>query len=94
MALPEINFLYIQAGDGTTGTTGDQLEARWSTNFNMIKTFLKSLDEDIQTRIMSKQIKEIKVDRGVAYFTVNGTDWFLWDQHFLIYQVVLMIVLP
>lgn len=75
MSLPSFNFLYIKAGEGKTGTTGDQLEVSWTTNFNLIKELINSLDEDVQTRVISKDIKALKVENGIAYFTVDNEKW-------------------
>ena len=61
MALPSFNFLYITAGQGRTGTTGQQLADSWETNFDLLKNLLMSLDEDVQARIISHEIQEIKV---------------------------------
>lgn len=76
MALPSFNFLYITAGQGRTGTTGQQLADSWETNFDLLKNLLMSLDEDVQARIISHEIQEIKVENGIAYFTTdNGETW-------------------
>lgn len=75
MSLPSFNFLYIQAGEGKTGTSGEQLEVMWTTNFNLIKSLFESLDQDVQNRILSNDITQMKVENGVAYFTTNGEDW-------------------
>lgn len=76
MSLPSFDFLFIKAGDGKTGTTGDALETSWTTNFTLIKSLLETLDEDVQRRIVSGQIQEIKVENGVASFTTdNGKTW-------------------
>ena len=75
MSLPSFNFLYIQAGEGKTGTSGEQLEVMWTTNFNLIKSLFESLDQDVQNRILSNDIKQMKVENGVAYFTTDGEEW-------------------
>lgn len=75
MSLPSFNFLYIKAGEGKTGTTGDQLEAMWTTNFNLVKSLLTSLDSDVQKRIISNEIKQIKVEDNIAYFTTDDENW-------------------
>lgn len=75
MALPVFNFLYIQAGTGKTGTSGDQLEASWTNNFDLIKSLLTSLDTDVQRRVLSNDIKQLKVIDGIAYFTTDNSTW-------------------
>lgn len=75
MSLPSFNFLYITAGEGKTGTSGEQLEVMWTTNFNLIKSLFDSLDLDVQNRILSNDIKQMKVESGIAYYTTDGTNW-------------------
>lgn len=75
MSLPSFNFLYIQAGEGKTGTSGEQLEVMWTTNFNLIKSLFESLDQDVQSRILSNDITQMKVENGVAYFTTDNEEW-------------------
>ena len=75
MSLPSFNFLYITAGEGKTGTSGEQLEVMWTTNFNLIKSLFNSLDADVQKRILSNEIKQIKVENGVVYYTTDESNW-------------------
>lgn len=75
MSLPSFNFLYITAGEGKTGTSGEQLEVMWTTNFNLIKSLFNSLDADVQKRILSNEIKQIKVDNGIVYYSTDGENW-------------------
>lgn len=76
MALPSFDFLYIVAGDGKTGTSGDALQNSWTYNFDTIKNLITILDNDVQKRILSNEIQQIKVENGVASFTTdNGKTW-------------------
>lgn len=75
MSLPTITFMYITAGQGNTGTSGQQLADYWTANFDLIKQLLVSLDEDLQHKVSSDDIISLKVEDGIAYFTTDGTNW-------------------
>lgn len=76
MSLPTFNFLYIKAGSGKTGTSGEQLEQDWKYNFDLIKNLISSLDADVIKKITSNEIQQIKVVDGIAYFTTDdGQTW-------------------
>ena len=76
MSLPTFNFLYIKAGTGKTGTSGDRLEQDWKYNFDLIKSLLSDVDLDLSKKITSNEIQQIKVEDGIAYFTTdNGASW-------------------
>ena len=75
MSLPTITFMYITAGQGNTGTSGQQLADYWTANFDLIKRLLVSLDEDLQHKVSSDDIISLKVEDNVAYYTTDGTNW-------------------
>lgn len=75
MLLPLITFTYIKAGTGKTGTSGDGLEDAWSTNFKQITSLFNTLDAEVEKRIISNDIKAIKVEDNIAYFTTDNENW-------------------
>jgi hypothetical protein len=75
MILPTYNFVYIKAGDGTTGTTGTALESYWTQNFQLIQSLLTTLDTSVSERVKSGDITQLKVQNGIAYYTTDNTNW-------------------
>lgn len=62
------NYLYI-------GMSGQRMVDQMNSNFHAIDAQFLSNNDNFNIRIISNQIKEIKVEDGIVYYTVDNTTW-------------------
>lgn len=57
------------------GMSGQEMVDKLNSNFSATDAQLKSFNDDIAIRIISSNIKEIKVENGVVMYTTDNENW-------------------